>query len=125
MLQSQQGKSPLSVTRPISTGQYIWGITYWFIIHVYISVLRSDGLPLEKIALPTDRPFVLLRHKRGCQHVHGMDVTEESITWDTEDSKNDNRITGDHPYEDGHGHIRLHFCLYQREGTFSFSSVVG
>ena len=103
----------------------MWGITYWFIIHVYISVLRSDGLPLEKIALPTDRPFVLLRHKRGCQHVHGMDVTEESITWDTEDSKNDNRITGDHPYEDGHGHIRLHFCLYQREGTISFSSVVG
>lgn len=117
--------SPLSVTRPISTGQYIWGITDWFITQVYISVLRSDGLPLEKIALPTDRPFVLLRHKRGCQHVHGMDVTEETITWDTEDSKNDNRITGDHPYEDGHGHIRLHFCLYQREGTTSFSSVVG
>ena len=117
--------SPLSVTRPISTGQYIWGITYWFFIQVYISVLRSDGLPLEKIALPTDRPFVLLRHKRGCQHVHGMDVTEETITWDTEDILNDNRITGDHPYEDGHGHIRLHFCLYQREGTTSFSSVVG
>lgn len=57
--------------------------------------------------------------------MHDMDVREETIQWDTEDEGNNNHMSGDHPYEDGTGHIRLHFCVYTKKGTMSFSSVVG
>ncbi|XP_065931307.1 uncharacterized protein [Magallana gigas] len=86
---------------------------------------RADALPYEAIALPNERPFILLRHRRGCQVVHDMDVREEIIQWDTEDDDNNNHMSGDHPYEDGTGHIRLHFCVYTKKDTMSFSSVVG
>lgn len=87
--------------------------------------VRADALPYEAIALPNERPFILLRHRRGCQVVHDMDVREETIQWDTEDDDNNNHMSGDHPYEDGTGHIRLHFCVYTKKDTMSFSSVVG
>lgn len=75
--------------------------------------VRADALPYEAIALPNERPFILLRHRRGCQVVHDMDVREETIQWDTEDDDNNNHMSGDHPYEDGTGHIRLHFTKRQ------------
>ncbi|XP_062605124.1 uncharacterized protein LOC134266928 [Saccostrea cucullata] len=84
---------------------------------------RSDGLPTEQIALPRDKPFVLLRHKRGCQEVVGMHVKEESMLWDTEDSHNHDSRSGDHPYEDGGDDIRLHFCYYYPRTPIT--SVVG
>ncbi|XP_061189368.1 uncharacterized protein LOC133197381 [Saccostrea echinata] len=84
---------------------------------------RSDGLPTEEIVLPKDKPFILLRHKRGCQEVVGMNVREETISWDTEDVHNQDIRSGDHPYEDGGENIRLHFCYYSPKT--SVTSVVG
>ncbi|XP_071950861.1 uncharacterized protein [Antedon mediterranea] len=64
--------------------------------------------------LPTDTPFYLLSESRGCQKVHGTNVTEEFFRWDDEDSTNNNDAGGKHPYDSGdrNNHV-LHYCYYE------------
>ncbi|ESP03389.1 hypothetical protein LOTGIDRAFT_137430, partial [Lottia gigantea] len=74
---------------------------------------RDDGLPSKEILLPTEKPFIMLKYTRECQHVHGMTVREEYVRWDDQDVINHDKEGGAHPYDDGgrHNH-RLHFCYY-------------
>ncbi|KAJ7310877.1 hypothetical protein OS493_040016, partial [Desmophyllum pertusum] len=47
---------------------------------------RTDGHATNAIILPTDSLFVLFKsNSHQCQHVQGMRVREEFLSWDTED----------------------------------------
>ncbi|KAL8580427.1 hypothetical protein ACOMHN_054341 [Nucella lapillus] len=82
---------------------------------------RHDDVPTHSIFLPVDKPFYLLRHKRGCQHVHNMIMREEVAQWHEAldlgivlfGFKLGIKKLGSHPYEDGYGsNTRLNFCYY-------------
>ncbi|KAL8580424.1 hypothetical protein ACOMHN_054338 [Nucella lapillus] len=80
---------------------------------------RNDSLPTHSLFLPIDKPFYLLRHTRGCQHVSHMTLREEVVKWDEAFDffffgyKDSERIGGSHPLDDGDGdNHRLHFCYY-------------
>ncbi|KAJ8314569.1 hypothetical protein KUTeg_006719 [Tegillarca granosa] len=87
---------------------------------------RSDGGVNREILLPIDKPFYLIRYTAGCQLVKHMDVREEMLHFDTEDSFNKDSCSGSHPYDAtncGHNH-ELHFCYYTKQ-TAPLLSVFG
>ncbi|XP_076109352.1 uncharacterized protein LOC143078351 [Mytilus galloprovincialis] len=73
---------------------------------------RSDGLARKRISLPKRKPFYLLRFRSHCQQVKGMLVREEIVLTDDEDTRNGNRVSGDHPMNDGGVNNRLYYCYY-------------
>lgn len=79
-----------------------------FIVFIH----RSDGSASTPIALPTNKPFYLLRYKGPCQQVKGMHVRDEIVKTDDEDSDNKNSARGSHPLVDGGRNYRLFYCYY-------------
>ncbi|XP_071095708.1 uncharacterized protein [Haliotis cracherodii] len=80
---------------------------------------RDDGLPIHEIALPSSKPFFLLKYNRGCQRVTGMSLTEEYVQTDTEDIWGDDSLGGSHPYIDGGKNPRMHYCYYAPKAKVS------
>merc|ERR1711976_184078 len=75
---------------------------------------REDGSAARGIKLPISRAFYLLRYKgETCQKVAEMNVKEEVVQWDDEDTGNSNSKSGAHPMDSGNSvNHRLHYCLY-------------
>lgn len=75
---------------------------------------RSDGPIADKIFLPIDKPFYLMRYTSGCQQVYGMVVREEYFQFDDENTNNRDSCSGAHPYDTGcnNDHM-LYFCYYE------------
>lgn len=44
---------------------------------------RSDGSYLDRIYLPTAKPFYLLKYTHGCQRVDGMEFKEQQFLYPT------------------------------------------
>ncbi|CAL1528604.1 unnamed protein product [Lymnaea stagnalis] len=88
---------------------------------------RMDNSAHNKILLPNRSPFYLLRFGGTCQQVYGMDVTEEYITFDTEDTFNGNNDEHSPPYPDDGSidNITLKFCYYQTSSGLSNPVIVG
>ncbi|KAK6165412.1 hypothetical protein SNE40_022343 [Patella caerulea] len=79
---------------------------------------RQDDLPAHDIYLPTEKPFTLLRYTRECQRVHGMGLTEHTMTWGEEHLGNHNSVSGAHPFDDGGANRhKLHICQYAAPGS--------
>ena len=68
-----------------------------FLNHQLYFACRNDGKPSEPIVLPTASPFILYRVGGRCQEVQGMDVLEEKLVIDTEDSFNQDHASGTLP----------------------------
>lgn len=89
---------------------------------------RSDGPIADKIFLPIDKPFYLMRYTSGCQQVYGMVVREEYFQFDDENTNNRDSCSGAHPYDTGcnNDHM-LYFCYYevdrQNSAVFGWSCV--
>ncbi|XP_063447316.1 uncharacterized protein LOC134726843 [Mytilus trossulus] len=75
---------------------------------------RSDGPIADKVFLPIDKPFYLMRYTSGCQKVYGMVVREEYFQFDDENTNNRDSCSGAHPYDTGcnNDHM-LYFCYYE------------
>ncbi|XP_005103935.1 uncharacterized protein LOC101854591 [Aplysia californica] len=72
---------------------------------------RDDGSPDDEIYLPPYQPFYLYRRGGRCQKVHGMDVTQEFLLFDTENSRNGDRTENVVP-DSQTNDIRLELCYY-------------
>ncbi|KAH9512793.1 hypothetical protein Btru_038201 [Bulinus truncatus] len=74
-----------------------------------------DGPATRKILLPHRTAFYLLRFGGTCQSVYGMTVSEEYITFDTEDTFNQNNDQHSPPYPDDGSldNITFRLCYYQ------------
>ncbi|XP_076072781.1 uncharacterized protein LOC143044604 [Mytilus galloprovincialis] len=84
---------------------------------------RSDGHTADKIFLPIDKPFYLMRYTSGCQQVHGMVVREEYFHFNDEKDSNQDSCHGDHPYDTNcYKDHTLHFCYYEvdSQGSSAF-----
>ncbi|XP_063447385.1 uncharacterized protein LOC134726917 [Mytilus trossulus] len=84
---------------------------------------RNDGHTADKIYLPIDKPFYLMRYTSGCQQVHGMVVSEEYFHFNDEKDSNKDSCHGDHPYDTGcNKDHTLYFCYYEidRQGSYVF-----
>ncbi|VDI36165.1 Hypothetical predicted protein [Mytilus galloprovincialis] len=75
---------------------------------------RSDGPIANKIFLPVDKPFFLMRYTSGCQRIYGMTVREEFFHFNDEDTGNKDSCHGAHPYDTTctNDHT-LFFCYYE------------
>ncbi|XP_050416954.2 uncharacterized protein LOC126830600 [Patella vulgata] len=83
---------------------------------------RQDALPTHEILLPTEKPFILFKYTRECQHIKDMVVREEYIVWTDDNYHGHDKVTGAHPFDDGgHDLHKLHFCYYAKSG----SSLIG
>lgn len=78
---------------------------------------RADGDIETPMVMPIDKPFVLYQYNRhGCQKVKDMHATEVILYTDDEDSRNGNRCSNAHPYDDncsGRDH-RVFMCYYHK-----------
>ncbi|KAK0061018.1 hypothetical protein Bpfe_009546 [Biomphalaria pfeifferi] len=76
---------------------------------------RMDSPATKKILLPHRSPFYLLRYGGSCQQVYGMVVSEEYVTFDTEDTFNQNNDQHSPPYPDDGSldNITFRLCYYQ------------
>ncbi|XP_071130988.1 uncharacterized protein [Mytilus edulis] len=84
---------------------------------------RSDGPIANKIFLPIDKPFYLMRYTSGCQQIYGMTVREEFFHFDDENTGNKDSCHGAHPYDTTctNDHT-LYFCYYEvdHKGSSAF-----
>lgn len=72
---------------------------------------RQDGPADVSMYLPSSDPFYLYRYGGKCQQVYGMNVTEEFLMFDTENTNNDDEFGPVHP--DGKiSNLRLELCYY-------------
>ncbi|XP_076072782.1 uncharacterized protein LOC143044606 [Mytilus galloprovincialis] len=77
---------------------------------------RSDGHNANKMFLPLDKPFYLLKFTGDCQQVYGMRVQEEFFQFDDQNSNNHGSCHGAHPYDTGCDKDQnLHFCYYEAD----------
>ncbi|RUS82425.1 hypothetical protein EGW08_009813 [Elysia chlorotica] len=72
---------------------------------------RQDGRPEESVDMPRFQPFYLYRYGGKCQQVVGMNVTEEYIHFDTENSNNGDKALYNHPDVELNDLV-LHLCYY-------------
>ena len=84
--------------------------------HYFYFCCMTSGYSSNAITLPTHSPFLLYRRGGQCQQVSGMNVSEETVTVDTEKSNNDDGESGSVPDVDihlyGHTVVTLHLCYY-------------
>ncbi|XP_061198272.1 uncharacterized protein LOC133206329 [Saccostrea echinata] len=73
---------------------------------------RNDGSFRNRIILPTNKPFYLLRFRSLCERVQEMYVREEIVHFDDEDSNNRNTVSGWYPLGAGGRDQNLHYCYY-------------
>nr|AKQ70860.1 nacre apextrin-like protein 1 [Mytilus galloprovincialis] len=71
---------------------------------------RSDRSAYSYIDLPAREPFYLYKYTSTCQRVRGMNVTEESVKMDDEDSMNNSSDDGCHPKKTDT--TVVHYCYY-------------
>lgn len=75
---------------------------------------RDDGEPSDPIYLPRARPFYLYRYNGTCQEVVGMQTSDEYITFDTDNSNQDEYDNSFHP--DGTiNNVRIELCYYSEK----------
>ncbi|GFN94187.1 Apextrin-like protein 2 [Plakobranchus ocellatus] len=74
---------------------------------------RDDGTPEEPVGLPRFQPFYLYRYGGQCQKVAGMNVTEEYVRFDTENSENNDQLKDFHPDAEINNLI-LYLCYYEK-----------
>ncbi|GFO47888.1 MACPF domain-containing protein 2 [Plakobranchus ocellatus] len=74
----------------------------------------SSGSPQTTISLPTRSSFILYRLGGQCQEVAGMSVSSETIRIDTEDSANNDLVSGASPDIDisDDNPTTIHLCFY-------------
>ncbi|GFO47890.1 Apextrin-like protein 1 [Plakobranchus ocellatus] len=74
----------------------------------------SSGSAQTPISLPTRSPFILYRLGGQCQEVAGMSVSLETIHIDTEDSANNDLVSGASPDIDisDDNPTTIHLCYY-------------
>ena len=75
---------------------------------------RKDGFATNEIILPTDSPFVMFKAGYQCQHVKGMNVTEEYFRFDTEDDGTKNQSGGSIPFGEVNDDVILYYCYYHQ-----------
>ncbi|CAL1536394.1 unnamed protein product [Lymnaea stagnalis] len=76
---------------------------------------RRDGRPDDAVYLPTAKPFYLYRFDGKCQQVAGMNVVNEFIVFDTENTGgNIDKYTGEYHPDGRLNDIRVELCYYSR-----------
>ncbi|KAH9489481.1 hypothetical protein Btru_049369 [Bulinus truncatus] len=76
---------------------------------------RRDGDPNTPMYLPTSRPFYLYRYGGKCQQVSGMNVINEYIVFDTENSpENQDKYTRTYHPDGQLNDVRVELCYYER-----------
>ncbi|KAK3796927.1 hypothetical protein RRG08_032231 [Elysia crispata] len=74
---------------------------------------REDGKAAEPVDMPRFQPFYLYRYRGKCQQVVGMNVTEEYIHFDSENSNNGDKAELKHPDVELND-VVLHLCYYEQ-----------
>ena len=82
---------------------------------------RDQGNWYNPIELPVDVPIFLLPYNsKNCQRVKWAMSTQQYITYDTEDDRNEDNFHQKHVYAENKGNINnlptIYYCYY--EGTF-------
>ena len=75
---------------------------------------RNDAAITQTITLPYAAPFYLMcQSVRGCQRVRYMNVIQETLLWDDENTNNQDSESGLHPYDSGDPqNHKLNYCYY-------------
>ena len=92
---------------------------------------RNDRSPIQKITLPSRKPFYLLMYGRDCQLVKGMTSSVEWVFWDNNDwcrgcSRSLQQGGEMHPRNKyDHENNKLYYCYYQPEGQWNWWEFLG
>lgn len=74
---------------------------------------RDDSSPSSPVYFPRAKPFYLYRYKGTCQKIAGMEVSEEFILFDTENTNNGDRYSNSfHPDGYADNNVRIELCYY-------------
>ena len=89
---------------------------------------RHDGPAGDRIRLPTEKPFFLLKQGNSCQLVEGMTVAEEYLYVDTQDFDLVTTMTsGQVPTNDYgrvSGYMKLYYCYYKKWTRWTYHYVI-
>ncbi|XP_052254144.1 uncharacterized protein LOC127860246 [Dreissena polymorpha] len=118
------GKIKMRASSASTTSGIVPTGTYGSTSTELIFCCRNDTVYSHEMFMPTDKPFYLFRNQHGCQQVHGMAVTDETLTFYNDVSATGSIgqtfLAGSYPYVETVGQqsnygalqYKLHFCYY-------------
>ncbi|GFO18938.1 Apextrin [Plakobranchus ocellatus] len=88
------------------------GSSFGFRPRMLFYCCRNDATADQPISLPTTKPFYLYRFGGKCQEVQNMQVTSESMTFDTENDDNEDAYENDYHPDGQLRNVVIELCYY-------------